>query len=156
MGYTHYYQPNKSVIRELEDPQETWNSLLRDCEKIITHPLVTDSIDLTRQFDSETQFAFNGAEEEGGETFVLNRDIGLVCTGPGEWFCKTYRRPYNTAVVACLAVLADSLLFDVSSDGTADEWDLGVRVACEVLGRPIPNPLREAIDVTIDPPPLLN
>ena len=61
-------------------------------------------------------------------------------------FCKTAAKRYDTVVVACLCVLAETGL-DVSSDGGPADWEHGRALAEEILGRLIANPIKEEANV---------
>lgn len=112
MGYTHYW--NHSNI-----DQDKWdNEFIPNVKKVIGHPdcpyLAGERGFDDPVADSEGVF-LNGPDENGHESFILR---------PGKTdsdFCKTARKPYDSAVVAILA-LASAIFpgFEWSSDGSAD------------------------------------
>ncbi len=89
---------------------------------------------------------FNGVNDDGHETFAFptasdhRRDEDDIFS-----FCKTAYKPYDVVVVACLAAAKDRLgdNIKVSSDGDRPDWDEGVALASEALGREIANPITD-------------
>jgi len=135
MGYTHYWNGNKSRI-DLEE----WPKAIADCEKIIAAR--KDRLRLDVDDDKEC-IVFNGndAAEEAHETFFIPRS-GKAMQGSPFDFCKTARKPYDVVVVACLARLAEAGLW-VSSDGSEDEWQTGLVLARNVLARDLRYPVAD-------------
>lgn len=91
----------------------------------------TDGFKLAFEYDeperepvfSENLIRFNGVGDEGHETFVVTpsaRDFE---------FCKTARKPYDTAVVAILCLLHHHTEIEVSSDGVPEDWWRGLEFA---------------------------
>lgn len=85
---------------------------------------------------------FNGIGEDGHETFVFEQSHTISSydrkNEQGQYFsfCKTARKPYDTAVVACLIILkhyfGDDLV--VRSDGNPKEWAEGLQAVQDYLG----------------------
>jgi len=59
---------------------------------------------------------------------------------------KTRREPYDVVVVACLVAIKDRMgdNIKVRSDGEAEDWVDGIRLAEEVLGRKLKYPVEES------------
>jgi len=103
---------------------------------------------LQREFDDaspvvidDNQIRFNGIDEDGHETFML-----LKNDTPREWaedkdvvfnFCKTAEKPYDVYVTGVLFLAMQHLTTDiqVSSDGWVDDWQAGVALVNEKLGK---------------------
>lgn len=140
MGYTHYWRKTK----ELDEKQ--YAEALKDIAKIVksqitiladgsgdkgTKPKVSGGID------------FNGIEEGSHENFSLPKSAAGLQNFE---FCKTSQKPYDKVVVAALSRLAEVDGMKISSDGSGEEWDEGVRLASKVLGRDVANPLKSKED----------
>jgi hypothetical protein len=84
----------------------------------------------------------NGKQPIDGEVFEL-REHFRQNVDDGFKFCKTYRFPYDTIVVACLTVLKHRLgdALTLSSDGNFHDWSDGVKLARQVTGLKLVNPL---------------
>lgn len=139
MGYTHYW------CRPTTLPVRAFAQAAQDC-RAVTEWLSREH-GVRIQYDPDepeppcfdgTAVWFNGAGGEGHETFHVPRVYE-----PHPWeaarggrfaFCKTARKPYDTAVCACLIVLAHHLSrkFRVTSDGDDEDagWTLA-RTACQ-------------------------
>lgn len=128
MGYTHYWRVNKAFT----DAQ--WSAIIADINKI----LGVTRVPLRREYDepgtkpevNSQQVFFNGAGDNGHETFVLNKD-------PIRFqFCKTARKPYDQVVCACLIVAAKHApdAIKVSSDGSPEEWQPGLTLVTAACG----------------------
>lgn len=110
-GYTHHW----AVEAEFNDEQ--WKQILAGAKKIIAAakrdkieivgPLGKGKPDLT-----PVVIALNGAGKDSHESFLLRRR-------PGDWFCKTARKPYDKVVVSILALAKNVApeTVTVSSDG---------------------------------------
>jgi hypothetical protein len=96
---------------------------------------------------SKTEISFNGEGPNlDHETFYFTAKRELPYEGAeadrmGWRFCKTAHKPYDVVVTACLTFLQADYGFEVSSDGDIDDWDAGVKLAEEALGRSFANPL---------------
>ena len=131
MGYTHYWH-----IAKISQHSTRFTQAVGDMAKVIRNspvplagPLGTGKPKLAK-----TYVSFNGVPPNDHETFLFPEQDG---------FCKTAQKPYDIVVVACLAIAKDVFGAEirVSSDGKGEDWDAGVRLASEVLGREIENPI---------------
>lgn len=109
MGYTTYW-------KHKEIPQDIWD------KKLETARVILDDFKDIIQLDdgsapicNEDEIVFNGIGDNAHETFVLKR------TAEEFNFCKTARKPYDTAVCAILLLFSD--VVNVSSDGDREDWE---------------------------------
>lgn len=127
MGYTHYFTQLNHC------PPEAWKDICDAFQRMQAAALITnDPLLIQRECDecSEPYVAmdrieFNGIEEDGCETMVLDRlRSGFSC-------CKTRRRPYDRVVIAllCLADYFAPEVWLISSDGDEDDWAEGLALA---------------------------
>lgn len=134
MGYTHYWTP-----KAIDDDNE-WAKVQAAAKAIIG---ITDvkiaGWDGTGKPEIDDQFVrLNGGGDGGCETFALDRS--------SEWtFCKTDRHEYDVVVTALLTYLAAEHGFEVTSDGEAEDWEAGGKLATLALGKTFPNPLQEKV-----------
>ena len=107
-----------SPVQIVEDPQRLW-----------TKPRVND-----------LEIKFNAALDAGYEDFYLRRKE--VPTRQGRWgFVKTALRPYDTVILAILAVTQEHApRFEIKSDGSNGDWRRALAWAATTLGRPVPSP----------------
>ena len=145
MGYTHYWNFKPTDLKD-------WEAKIADCDKIIA--ACKDRFALDLDGSNETRIWLNGSGDDAHETFDMPRTLAEVQSRvdnapdyrsdgmEGFDFCKTARKPYDDVVVACLCVMAETGL-DVSSDGYRREWEDGRKLAQEVLGRPVANPIED-------------
>lgn len=147
MGYTHYW----SQSRKFTQPE--WIAIRKAAQAIVDE---TDA-ELCWEYDKPEKplqidaiaIRFNGAEDDGHETFMLTRSVPFPPEyrkdEPDFQFCKTARKPYDTPVAAILmatrTIVPDA--FEWSSDGWAEEDDMQAAVklanaACD-LGLKITN-----------------
>jgi len=117
MGYTHYWKNEKAFTAQ------QWKRLCQDAKQIFA---ASEKHGVRLQFECDIDqspvidndgIRFNGNEEQGYETFLLNRrPTDFDC-------CKTSYRPYDAAVVAVL-IAAENIHglsgFSWSSDGQSD------------------------------------
>lgn len=90
-----------------------------------------DNLEVAYEYDepdrepvfSETEIRFNGVGDNGHETFYLSPEMRDF------EFCKTACKPYDTAVVAVLCLLAHHTDVRVSSDGDPSDWEAGLAFA---------------------------
>lgn len=142
MGYTHYWR-----TAEKKMDHEVWREICEDARKILgdkpTNIIAWDSEFPAKapEIDDSVlgEIRFNGIGEDGHETFCFEFN------GPKFAFCKTAFKPYDVFVTAILAMIKDRAPDDVSvsSDGDPSEWEEGVALASEKLGRKIANPITE-------------
>lgn len=158
MGYTHYWQQKRDFTPgEMLQIGEGVKAIIaaavgktqdfmycRDPD----HPLVICGGDGKGEPKiDETTVWFNGQGPDlDHETFVFNatRELPYPSAGAdrlGSAFCKTARKPYDVVVTAVLTFLHADWGFDVSSDGDVPEWEAGVKLAEEAIGRQFANPL---------------
>lgn len=146
MGYIHYWQN----ACELDD--EAWTDITAAVKRIITlgerevtkapgystatftgHIKGPDGRGMP-EFSQDHIFLNGDAPDFDHESFAIYRARSTE-------FCKTARKPYDLVVTACLAYLAAYHGFEVSSDGDAEDWVAGVRLADNAVGKPVPNPM---------------
>jgi len=120
MGYTHYFSQERSFTNQ------EWLNICDMVRQVFDH-CASHNIELLSEYDStnppeltDKHIRFNGKEDEGHETFYINKKHDLDFN-----FCKTARKPYDRAV--CLVLLiCDSVAkgtLKISSDGDwDDEW----------------------------------
>ena len=131
IGYTHYYYRN-----ETKHDSGKFAAFVADVKKVLAlvkkqgiaiaggngkgKPVVNDGL-----------ISFNGSEKGGEdhETLYIERD-GVENFN----FCKTARKPYDTAVVATLVLYKKHFpCVKFSSDGDKEEIRDGVELAAKVL-----------------------
>jgi len=137
MGYTHYWEFGASI------PEKSYERALQDCRRIIRNsPVPLANWDGNGKPTLRNGFNFNGPGDDGGENLRMLLEIERK-----DWYCKTYRCPYDIVVVACLCTLEDRLgkAFKASSDGDPHEWEDGRALAEKVLKRKINIP-QDVID----------
>lgn len=142
MGYTHYWYQRAAINPSV------WILIKKACGLAIKHynENMTRSDRLVYEYDqpkkhavTEAVIRFNGCDENGHETFALEREP----TGPqyndGCFnFCKTAYKPYDAAVTACLIIARhyspDTI--KIASDGDMNDWERGrllVAKACDLV-----------------------
>lgn len=124
MGYTHYWRKTDKSHKL----QEEWTTALTHAVNVIQacHHIVVDQ----RDWDT---FSINGIDDDAHEDFRLPREVDQL---DGFDFCKTAAKPYDVVVTAILAIMhhfAPGAL-EISSDGTPEEWEEGLKLASEVCG----------------------
>lgn len=125
MGYTHYWGATRTfTASEWKDICAATRSILR-----------TSTVQIVREYDRpnerpdvlDHEIIFNGAGDDGHETFWLQRELPEepeYRKGEGDFqFCKTARKPYDEVVVAVLIavrhIAPDAISW--SSDGYLEE-----------------------------------
>ncbi len=140
VGYTHYfYRPEKL-------DQSKFNQAVADCQalcKAINAPICYE-YDLPNKPAAflPTKVWFNGIGEDGHETFVIEQSFTTSKydskNEKEQYFscCKTARKPYDIAVVACLIIFKHYFGddFSVSSDGRKVNWKEGLEAVQKHLG----------------------
>lgn len=140
MGYTHYW------YREEKLDREKFQKASNDC-KLVTDYLRSKGIYIQFEYHepeppvfSNEEIRFNGPDEDGHETFYIAQTFCEDFRQPADdgklfAFCKTARKPYDTAVTACLIILKHHLGddFRVSSDGDPEDWQAGLDAVQSVL-----------------------
>ncbi len=126
MGYTHYFTQKKDA------DVGQWNQITKHFKQLMTFALIDKPLLIQRESDNgnppcvdTNMIAFNGRGDNGHETMVLER------CGSGFQFCKTARKPYDTAVIAllCLANHYAPDVWGIGSDGDKEEWADGLALA---------------------------
>lgn len=132
MGYTHYWDQNKTVS------VENWGKIVRATEVLLQNlpPTVKLALEYNRESEppavTKETIRFNGVGDRGCETFVITRKKRPLY----EWeknrlgrdirpdFCKTAREPYDLAVCVVLTFLQVFAgdCFEISSDGDKEDW----------------------------------
>lgn len=129
MGYTHYWDIKKAKPADLK-------LAIADMGKIAKHfaPILAGRDGEGRPVITPNEITFNGKGDDSHETFSITNS-------PHEefGFCKTAEKPYDVAVVACLAALKDRCKDSVSvrSDGGPSAIQHGASKASSILGRKI-------------------
>jgi hypothetical protein len=131
MGYTHYWRIGENV----PVPADAFGKLARDTKLIID----AAGVSLLHDYDlpgtepeiSEGRIFFNGADDDGHETFVISvHDTGFH-------FCKTARKPYDVIVCALLirakVHYGDGIVIDSDGDWLDDEEWVPAAQLCEKL-----------------------
>jgi len=140
MGYTHYWTPKKSSAKKFKEFSNT-------CQKL--HDNLPKKSDTAGGYhsddeieigngqghlagDNKPEFSkdavwFNGVGKLAHETFAMSLN-------ETNWtFCKTARKPYDLLVCACLLASIDILGYNVSSDGSIDDWKPAVKYYNEII-----------------------
>lgn len=132
MGYTHYFPAQRDFTPdEFARLGDAARKIIAQASQGVT------PVQLAAEYDDPTEppqidgelIRFNGAGEEGYETFYLPR-----CR-EGAIFCKTAHRPYDVVVVAVL-IAADTIApgaLTITSDGEPDEWQAGLTLASRAI-----------------------
>ncbi len=115
MGYTHYWD-------HVDFTDKQWAKIQVKAIKILEAAKASGLVlvweDDRPSWPAEVSIAcirFNGLDDDGHETFMLER-MATDFT-----FCKTARKPYDAAVVAMLIMVAEvSKRFSWSSDGSIE------------------------------------
>lgn len=130
MGFTHYFTQKRDFT------ETEWRAVRLAARRILD---ACQDIALVYEYDcanrpplvDDEQIRFNGAGDEGHETFLVTRKtppLAYPGATSGFRFCKTARKPYDLTV--CLVLLAIYQLapnaMDISSDG---DWDVEWRDA---------------------------
>ncbi len=131
MGYTHYWE------RKQEIDKDVFKDIVGDIKKVM--PFVTAEISIGsgdgegRKFKLDNgQIHFNGVGIWHHEDFFFPRNLIHYPYN----YVKTNRKPYDTAVVACLAIIKVHLGHDIhiSTDGDDADWKHGIELCSNILG----------------------
>jgi hypothetical protein len=142
MGYTHYWD-FKSVRGTANQTEQAYQRAIKDCQRVIRRYYKENGglsgYTAHCKIGAYSGISVNGAASEGCETFTLREHFNQNESD----FCKTARYPYDTVIVACLAILKHRLgdNMEVSSDGNSEEWKDGINLARKVTGLKIANPI---------------
>lgn len=156
MGYTHYFTFKVPKGIKAATLEANYQAAILECAKV-AHEYNAECADkgLTDArlagYTAHTKLGayggveLNGKGDLGHEFFTLREHFkqNLEGFGGGFHFCKTARKPYDTVIVACLAILKYRLgnAIEVSTDGQAGDWVNGVLLARRVIRRKVPNPI---------------
>ena len=132
MGYTHYWRTKTTSQAKFGAAIKKANKVLEARKGLLAGPNGEGPLVIKKK-----QVCFNGQGDESHETCFIDN------SGKEFDFCKTAQKPYDDVVTAVLAIFAHELGedFQVSSDGDHEEWASGVKLASQVLGEPVPNPI---------------
>jgi hypothetical protein len=155
MGYTHYFKfkiPKGIKIATLE---AAYKKAVLDCAKVVVayNAECVYSKERLSGYTAHTKpgsyggIKINGKQDLADEDFVLREHFTENMSEDFWGFCKTARKPYDKAVVACLAILKYHLKdgIKVLSDGRGEDWSGGVQLARRVLNKAITNPIDTSI-----------
>lgn len=160
--YTHYFEFLMPSGRSAASLEKCYQKAIKDCAKIIreyNNMYDKGSSERLSGYTAHTTtyggIVMNGRLPLTGDNFILREhfkqnfergdDIGTYNFKNGLHCCKTREYPYDIVVVACLAVLKQKLgnAIRVTSDGEAEDFQLGTELARRILKRKIANPLGE-------------
>jgi hypothetical protein len=128
MGFTHYWRTEKQVTKQqFEKLTAATTKVLEAVQRDVPLAFECDEQDKDPEVSADL-IRFNGCGEDGHETFYIEREA------TGFNFCKTARKPYDIAVVAVLCLFEHYTKGNsgVSSDGDADDWAAGLKLAQSV------------------------
>lgn len=149
MGYSHYHPQVRSFKKS------EWIDVVKDIGSILSYVENESNIPLAngegehRPVFTNDEIVFNGVGEDGHESLIVTRRKPSL-SDAGFQFCKTTRKPYDLAVVACLCYLGTvTETHHVTSDGSGQELLLGLELARRALPHyanilDIPRPVLEA------------
>jgi hypothetical protein len=141
VGYTHYVtQPRDFTKAEWLEVRSDISCILNDVMHVQDIALANSMGECGTQPEiTDDMIMFNGlAPNDDHESMVIERKRPQL----EEWqkrdrrgwsFCKTAAKPYDLAVVACLAYLESIHGWIVTSDGRGHEWLAGVEEARRAL-----------------------
>ena len=142
MGYSHNWN-FKSVRGTANQTEQAYQRAIKDCQRVIRRYYKENGglsgYTAHCKLGAYGGVSVNGAGSEGCETFTLREHFSQNESD----FVKTARYPYDTVIVACLAILKHRLgdNMEVSSDGNSEEWKDGINLARKVTGLKIANPI---------------
>ena len=126
MGYTHYWETTEQLVTI------PFAAFVDDVVKLADLSVVklagwNGERGTQPEFASD-EFTLNGCGDLSHETF------GIAAHNTGFQFCKTARKPYDEIVTAALILFAARFgdQVTVSSDGTAEDWQAGLSLACKL------------------------
>lgn len=150
MGYTHYFTFKPAPKGTAELVEKRYQAALRECQRLVKAYNSTAEGDARLSgYSAHTKLGayggldVNGKGDNAHEPFTLREHYSQ---NVGSNFCKTAYKPYDTVVVACLALLKYRLgdLIEIGSDGSREDWALGVLFAAIALRRRIGNPITQS------------
>lgn len=137
MGYTHYFTQRQLCTAE------QWENITRAFKEVITIQLVQgDPLPIQEEHNvfnppviTDREIYFNGIGKHGYESFVLESLNYEELSTYSSNFCKTNNYPYDVAVTVVL-ILAHHFapdVWDIRSDGDADDWADGLRIVQQLI-----------------------
>jgi hypothetical protein len=154
MGYTHYWTFNKPQGVKVADLEARYQQAVRECQRICyeyNKGLPKGDPARLSGFAGHTKpgtyggLEVNGSGDNAHETFLLPENFTRAWDSRRlGGFCKTARKPYDTVVTACLAILKYRLkdAIEVGSDGRVGDWVAGTVLAQLVIRRKVKNPIQ--------------
>ena len=146
MGYTHYWRFHKDrmTTKELRESFKLVSEEIKQLHEALPKDIVIrGGMGEGEPIINESEIWFNGDEEKGEdhETFCIE------WKGEGGFsFCKTARKPYDLLVCASLLSFHNHFsrdVFQLSSDGSGEDWQDAVDFYNEVSSLGINNPFKD-------------
>lgn len=151
MGYTHYWN-FKKVRGKTNDLELQYQRAVKEIGKIARHwneCFPSGSLERLSGYTAHVKAGSYGGVKLNGKGELSHEDFALRehFTQNDGGFCKTARKPYDVVVVAALALLKHRLgdAISVSSDGYAENWEAGVKLARQVTKLKIKNPIGKEV-----------
>jgi hypothetical protein len=159
MGYTHYWTFNNKAGKA-SNLEARYQKAILECQKVV-RAIAEDN---RKEWGSSGLSGYtahtkvgqygglevNGKSSDACESFIMREHFSQ---NESFGFCKTGRRHYDFAVVACLAILQYRLgdAITVSSDGDISGWTEAVAYASKKLRRKIavPSKIRSTYSSTL-------
>lgn len=133
MGYTHYWTKRRDLTTEERERFLNYAEIIVGNNSETAFPL---SPELTVVDRDRNTVIFNGDPADPDD--LTHEDFWLELDAPvGEFqFCKTARKPYDTAVTAVLLALdlAAHKAYAISSDGDEFDWTAAETEVSKVAG----------------------
>jgi len=151
MGYTHYFTFKKT--KPAAELEKNYQVAVKHCQKLVK--AYYKQYGGLSGYSAHTKLGayggllVNGKGNDGHQDFSLRehftQNFEASYGTPGFNFCKTARKPYDTVVVGCLAILKKYLgdSIEVSSDGDREEWSEGVEYARKTVKLLLLNPIQK-------------
>ena len=141
MGYTHYFKFKDH--KNIDKDKFAVASGIANCfyNKIKGFVDIAGGDGTGTPVFNENEVYFNGAGEDGCETFYIDREGKFMEFCFGKAFCKTCRNPYD--ILVCLTLLAFKFAFGDDFTYTSDG---NTREDSEKNGRPIESEWKDAYE----------
>jgi hypothetical protein len=150
MGYTHYFSFSKPKGTKAADLEKRYQRAILQCARVALfwNAYCEHNGDDASRLSGYSAHCnpgkyggiqINGKGDNSHEPFQLREHF----KENDSHAVKTARKPYDSVIVACLAILKNELgdAIQISSDGKAIDWEYGTKLACSVTRRNIPNPM---------------
>lgn len=128
MGYSHYFDSRVPF------KQEAWDAFVTnviDVFKVSTVKIGDCMGEGGKPLINAAEIGFNGIDDEGCETFYINKKANNESV-------KTLERAYDTVVCAVLLLACyHNPDITVTSDGFKHEWHDGLALARQATGLPV-------------------